>query len=352
MFRPHPLYCFYDSKKWILLLLLPVLRVVFSPRDAASVLMASLRDVLLAFLLIGYSVAKWRRARYSLHDGLTLRQGLLYRRTLRISADDAASVEVERTPLMWITGGRRVRVNTAGLRRRADATLYLPAAAARQCVLNGSGRQRRRYTARVLPVAVMAASSSNAALGLLTLAPAVRQAGQILGREMTGEVYNLMDRLLSLGLPPLFNALTNILVLGWGFAFIRIFARTAGFYAGRDGERLHVTAGLLTRRDVYIDCGRITALELRQNIGQGVEKGRIPCCRNIRPAPAPSARRAPLCGGMYGPRFCLPPAAFFLSPSAAYGPCWPPSGFLPAAGGSPSGWQAISAPASGWDGAR
>lgn len=306
MFRPHPLYCFYDSKKWILLLLLPVLRVVFSPRDAASVLMASLRDVLLAFLLIGYSVAKWRRARYSLHDGLTLRQGLLYRRTLRISADDAASVEVERTPLMWITGGRRVRVNTAGLRRRADATLYLPAAAARQCVLNGSGRQRRRYTARVLPVAVMAASSSNAALGLLTLAPAVRQAGQILGREMTGEVYNLMDRLLSLGLPPLFNALTNILVLGWGFAFIRIFARTAGFYAGRDGERLHVTAGLLTRRDVYIDCGRITALELRQTLfmrlfglhtvtitaaGYGREKG-------ARPLIIPAARPRELCAAL------------------------------------------------------
>ena len=131
MFRPHPLYCYYDSKKWILLLLLPVLRVVFSPRDIVSILLASLRDVAAAVLLIGYSVAKWKRARYSLHGGLAMRHGLFYRRALWISAEDAASVEMERSPLMWLMGGRRVRVNTAGLRRRADATIYLPSSATR-----------------------------------------------------------------------------------------------------------------------------------------------------------------------------------------------------------------------------
>ncbi len=299
MFRPHPLYCYYDSKKWILLLLLPVLRVVFSPRDIVSILLASLRDVAAAVLLIGYSVAKWKRARYSLHGGLAMRHGLFYRRTLWISAEDAASVEMERSPLMWLMGGRRVRVNTAGLRRRADATIYLPSSATRNVLMEGSAHKRcRRYAARAFPVAVMSASSSNAALGLLTLAPAVRQAGQILGREMTGEVYNLMDRLLSIGLPPLFNTITNVLVLGWAYAFLRTFTRTAGFYAERDGEQLHVTSGLLTRRDVYIDCERITALELRQTLfmrlfslhtvtitaaGYGREKG-------ARPLVIPAAR--------------------------------------------------------------
>ena len=307
MFRPHPLYCFYDSKKWILLFLLPVLRVIFSPRDVVSILLASLRDVAFAALLIGCSVAKWKRARYSLHRGLTLRQGLVYRRTLRISADDAASVEMERTPLMWLAGGRRIRVNTAGLRRRADATLYLPASATRGVLMEGAAPKRcRRYAARAFPVAVMSASSSNAALGLLTLAPAVRQAGQILGREMTGEVYNLMDRLLSAGLPPLFNTVTNILVLGWAYAFIHTFTRTAGFYARRDGEQLHVTSGLLTRRDVYIDCSRVTALEVRQTLfmrlfglhtvtitaaGYGREKG-------ARPLIIPAARPKELCAAL------------------------------------------------------
>ena len=32
--RPHPLYIWYDARKWIWLLLIPVLRALFSPRDA------------------------------------------------------------------------------------------------------------------------------------------------------------------------------------------------------------------------------------------------------------------------------------------------------------------------------
>lgn len=65
-------------------------------------------------------------------------------------AEDAASVEVERSPLMWLFGGRRVRVNTAGLRRRADATLYLPARTARGCWARTAGGRRKRLS--TLPV--------------------------------------------------------------------------------------------------------------------------------------------------------------------------------------------------------
>lgn len=105
-----------------MVLLIPVLRALFSPRDAVYILLSSIRDVGIALLLIGYSALKWRGARYRLHNGITLEQGILFQRGLRVVAEDAASVEVERSPLMWLFGGRRVRVNTAGLRRRADAT--------------------------------------------------------------------------------------------------------------------------------------------------------------------------------------------------------------------------------------
>ena len=43
--RPHPLYIWYDARKWIWLLLIPVLRALFSPRDAVYILLSSIRDV-------------------------------------------------------------------------------------------------------------------------------------------------------------------------------------------------------------------------------------------------------------------------------------------------------------------
>lgn len=303
MKRPHFLYFYYSIKKWMLLLLLPVLRAVFFRGDAVSVIISSLRDVALAALLITYSAVKWKRARYALSGGLTLRHGLILQRWLRVTADDAASVEIERSPLMWLLGGRRVRINTAGLRRRADATIYLSAADADVMAGDNSIWRKKLVAARVVPVLVMSASGSNAALGLLTLAPALRQAGHILGREVSGEVYGLFNRIVSLGLPPLFDFIAHIFVLGWCFAFLRTFGRTAGFTGRRAGSQLHLLSGLVTHRDIYIDCSRITTLQLRQTLfmrmfglytayitaaGYGREKG-------ARPVIIPAARPRELC---------------------------------------------------------
>mgnify|MGYP006972227100 CR=1 FL=1 len=174
---------FYDAKKWIPLLIIPALRIVTAPfmgdsyAVAANLILASIRDSGIAVLLLFYSVLKWRRCRYHLREyaggslhSLTLSQGVVLRRVLRVSAEDAASVEMERTPLLWLLGGRRLRINTAGLRRKSDAILYLSAAQAKNMMGNGISRKgANRYAARLWPVLVMSASSSNAALGLLAL---------------------------------------------------------------------------------------------------------------------------------------------------------------------------------------
>lgn len=303
MQRPHPLYLYYDIKKWLLLLLLPILRAIFANHDTISVILSSIRDVALATALIAYSAVKWRKSGYSLNNGLILKQGLIYQRRIRVLAKDAASIEIERNPLMWLAGGRRVRINTAGLKRRADATVYMPAKAAKIFSQHKTSGHIRRVYSRIIPVVILSASSSNAALGLLTLAPALKQAGQILGREVSGEVYGLINRIISLGLPPLFNTIANILVLGWCFAFLRTFTRTAGFTAEREGSRIHLVSGLLTTRNIYIDGTRITSLELRQTLfmrlfglhtvtitaaGYGREKG-------ARPVIVPAAHPKELC---------------------------------------------------------
>lgn len=306
MDRPHPLYLYYNIKKWMLLLLLPIIRAVFFRQDPISVIVASMRDVALAALLITYTAVKWKKASFSLSGGLTFEHGLILRRRLRVFAGNAATVEIERSPLMWIAGGRRVRINTAGLRRRSDATIYLSARAADVMTGAKSVWQKKRVASRVVPVLVMSASSSNAALGLLTLAPALRQAGEILGREVSGEVYGLVNRIISLGLPPLFDAIAHILVLGWCFAFLRTFTRTAGFTIERTGSQIHLLSGLVTHRDIYIDCDRITTMQLRQTLfmrlfglysvaitaaGYGREKG-------SRPIIIPAARPRELCSSL------------------------------------------------------
>ena len=301
--RPHPIYVFYDAKKWILILALPVLRTVFSHQDIVSATVSSMRDLALACLLITYSFLKWRGAQYSLGDGLTLKHGVFRKRTLRIMEEHAASIEVECTPLMWLARARRVSISTAGLRDRVDATIYMSARAVSE--RTAGSRRTMRYAARIFPVVILAASSSNAAIGLLTLAPALRNVGKVLGRDLSDELVGLSAQIMSLGLP-LLNNVANLFVLGWCFAFVRTFMRFAGFFAEQDGRRLYLTSGLVTRRDTYIDCRRITSMDLRQTLfmrvlgvycvsitAAGYGRG-----RGGRPVIIPAARKRELCDAL------------------------------------------------------
>lgn len=304
--RPYPIFVVYDAQKWWPLLLVPVLRSLLSPGNAAEILRASLWDLAVGLVLIGYSTAKWLTARYRFDRGLQLSQGLICRRQLWLLPDDAASIEVECTPLMWLTRGRRVRVNTAGLRRRSDAILYLSAERVKKLIPRPHARPPIRYAARIWPVLVLGASGSNVAFGLLTLSPAISHAGRVIGHQWGGEAAGRLGRLLMMGLPPLLEQMAGLFVWGWLLAFVYTTLRYGGFHAEREGNRLHLSSGLLTRRDVFINSRKVTALELRQTLfmklfslytvtitaaGYGREKG-------TRPVVVPAAGKRELCSAL------------------------------------------------------
>ncbi len=268
--RPHFAYALYDLRRFRVLLLLPLTRMLMELLRG-TVPTLPWYEVVIGGGLIGYALMKWACCRYHLAASpgerfhtVGVRQGLVCRRTLHISAEDAASVEIERTPLLWLLGGRRVRVSTAGLRRRADVQMYLSASRTRD--LFSSDTHCRGYRASRWPVLVMSLTGSNAAVGLLTAAPLLNRMGRLLGEQVTPDVVGLFDRFISLGLPPTLRIVANVLVIGWGVAAVRNFLRYVGFRARRERGYLHLTSGLFTRRDVLIDNDKITALELRQTL--------------------------------------------------------------------------------------
>lgn len=268
--RPHATYMLYELRRFRVLLIVPLTRLLVELFRGET---PALRryETALAGLLVGYIVAKWLACRYHLAASKSgrfhtvgVRQGLFLRRSLHIAAEEAASVEIERTPLLWLFGGRRIRVNTAGLRRRSDVQLYLSAAQTRALFATGNGT--RRYRAARWPVLVMSLTGSNAAVGLLTVAPLLNRAGRLLGNAVTPDVVGLVDRFISTGLPPTLRLAANVLVVGWAVAALRSFCRYVGFSAQREAGYLQLVSGLFTRRDVLIDCNKITTLELRQTL--------------------------------------------------------------------------------------
>ncbi len=265
--RPYGTYVLYDVRRWWPILLWPLLHILMSEREPQALL----RELILCAALIGYSVGKWRGSRYRVgrsQNGfysIGVRQGLLVRHSLHIDAEDAASVEIERTPLLAMCGGRRVRVNTAGLRRRADAVLYMSTKQVRE-LFSLNDRPRQRFRARLWPVIVTAITGSNAAVGLLTAVPVLRQISTLLGERFSADAVGVLEQLLAAEIPSALRILANLFVIGWGIAALSNFLRYVGFYATVREAQLHLVSGLFTRRDVLIDRDKITALELRQTL--------------------------------------------------------------------------------------
>lgn len=81
----------------------------------------------------------------------------------------------------------------------------------------------------------MAASSSNAALGFLTLAPLVRQLGRLVGEQPPTKYTAWWGGAVSRA-ASLLESMANLFVLGWAFSFLRSLMRYAGFYARQKGS--------------------------------------------------------------------------------------------------------------------
>lgn len=262
--RPHMLYIWYGSRKWCLLLLVPLLRMLFG-QEGAELWRNSIQDTVLALTLISISWMRWRGTQYTLRDGLRTDRRFILRHTVWVLAEDAVSAEEERSLLMAVTGCRRVTVYTAGIRRRADASMLLRTKRART-ILPVETSARRRSDVGALPIAIMATSGSNAAVGVLTLAPVARQAARLF-RDEADEVTAWIGRQgTATGLSRLFQLLAVLLIGGWGYASLRQWLRFYGFQAERTEETLTIRSGLATRRTTCIDCRKITALELRQSL--------------------------------------------------------------------------------------
>jgi len=265
--RPHPVYILYDAKKWIPLLALWLIRQWLKPDPPGTA--AAFGEIGWPLLLFAFSVVRWVFARYTIDNRgrISLTRGVFLRRQIMVMPDDTSSVTADCTLLMWLTRSRRLWIHTAGIRRRADAILFLPLARASRLLPEKQPlSDGKPYCARIWPILLMAATGSNIAFGLLTLAPALYQAADLAGSTVAREIPGILARVMHLGIPPLLNTLAGLLIWGWLLSFCFTAARYLRFTVSVEQNRLLIRQGLVTEHRIWIAGNKITALELRQTV--------------------------------------------------------------------------------------
>lgn len=338
--RPHPLFIYYRTRRWLWILLIPLFRIAWMPGSWSEILAASVRDLLPVVGFLLYTVAKWHRTHYQIGARLAIRQTFPIRQETVLSPAHTALIAAEATPLMRLFRCHRVQVSTVGRRRGADAVLYLSGRYVHRSDIGAEG-----YHANLLLIAAMALSGSNAAIGAITLVPLIRKAASILGDRFPADLYSVTARFVSLGLPPILEGAANLLFFGWCFSVISSIWRSYSFRVYRHGPHLQILSGAFTHRRLQLNSAHVAALLLRQTLFSklpGLYTVTVTCAGygrevGVRPVLIPAATRKALCraldqllpGFPLGrvslrpsirslPRYILPPMALLAAAFALY----------------------------------
>ena len=282
--RQHPLAIVHAFSRYILLLLLPLLRSLLLLRgDVVAWAQGAWFDILVLVVVVGFGVLQWHCTVYALQSkGIYVESGALFNEARYIPYANLSSAVAERPFYLRPFRIVRMRLETdSGSRSRADVSLLLRESQAKALVEKGTEylahepvrpggeTEPKVYRPRPLYIAILSLITSNSLTGVLFLSTFLSQTGKILGEEFEKLLVHSLTRIvrfLAFNIPPAAAMAAALLLGGWGIAFLINLVNHLGFQAVRQGKRLFIEAGFLTRREYYLTVERINFLTLRQSL--------------------------------------------------------------------------------------
>ena len=275
--RTHPITILEFVSKYLFLLLIPVLRGLFylltTSHDFYNWLAGAWVDLLVVLFILLASYLRWRFQFYRYDEqGLTVRRGVLIRRTVTIPQSSISTLTVEES--FYLRPFRAVHLladTDAGPFQRADCQLTLHREDA--CgLLERHGREPnlkpRLYRPRWTELAFLSIIVSNTLTGVVFLATFINKAGELLGEEFQRCLLVGLEGVAGLlaFLPQTGAVLALILMGGWLVGFARNFVRFIRFTVRREEGALTIRSGWLTRRTYSCRVDAVNFLDYRQSI--------------------------------------------------------------------------------------
>lgn len=285
LFRAHPVMIAQELKRFLFILILPLLRGFLTAASAGFSLASRgewLRlwlsgawlDALAVALLCTICILRWKSCYIGFDEaGFYYENGIFLQRSIQIPARSASTVSVVRTPLYRMMRAAVLHIDTlSGSKRRFAVRIPISARQAQEMLRlrGGSAREadtRRPYRPRNLYVAGIAALLSNSVAGLVYTVTAISQIGTLLGTTLSGNLHSglvFLRSLYAFGLPPLTAILIYLILIGWAVGFLTNFIRHTGLTAIRSGTHLKISGGLLTKRDYSVEMDSVLFTDIRQ----------------------------------------------------------------------------------------
>lgn len=279
----HPIYILESTSRYLILLLLPVLRALittilwYQEGSFTAWLSGAWFDLLIVGIILALGIYQWLSYTFCYdRDGIYIYRGIVLRQVRYIAFANLTAVSVEAPWYYLPFGAVHLKADTdGGNPLRSDFSVTTSRDTAESILFYGRLPFTKRHQIKqyYIPsnfyVAVFSLLTSNSLTGVLYVAASISKSGDIFGQDIEDRIvtsFTQIASLLAFGLPPAAAILAYTILGCWLFSFVMNLFNHLRFEAARRGQILEVRAGLLTRRQFSIAVKRINCLLIRQSL--------------------------------------------------------------------------------------
>lgn len=276
--RAHPIHILQRISRYLILLVIPLIRALMDAQDDVyGWLSGSWFDLLVVAAILGFGLYNWFVFTFMVDDrSFKIDQGIFLKSERWIPFAKVTAISLEKPWYFRPIGAVRLKVDTdGGGAKHPDFSITLKSDVADEITrqykqsLPLSNDQDRAFTPGNLYIIIFSILSSSSLTGIIYLYAAFRQAGDILGKDLSNRLVNRfadLANLVSFGLPPLFAFVAAVILLCWAISFTLNLLKHLRFTVARIQSQLDITFGLFSIRKFSIMVKRINFLYLRQSL--------------------------------------------------------------------------------------
>lgn len=269
-FKAHPIMILSLMKPYLFVLVLPLIRALIQYLTVGEIDgLLALEIVAFAFILTT-SVLNWRSISITVNDRrLTVKKGFIFKSHAVIEVSRLSSVSLKQGPLDIIAQSVQCSINTeAGQPKKSDFSFKMHKNDAKR-LFELIYAEESRTTIKISPfkIALLAATTSSAATGIIVGVPIVNRASDLLGVAISDmlldEINNVSLRFNNI-FPPIVNTVTIILLAAYGVSFLISFFKNVNFKLQSGKNSMDIRSGVIVRKRIVFKKSQVNNICLEQ----------------------------------------------------------------------------------------
>ncbi len=277
--RQHPLRLFSYTTRYFWLLIIPLLRSLYSLFSEQGALATWLRgawlDLLVLFSILAFAWIRWLSVTFTFDsEKIVLRRGVYITAEDRVYYSKISTLSITQNVLYRLLGASTVYIGTnAGFSDKADLTVVMRRTDADRLYEKVKGSREKSLNYSILPnklrLILFSLLFSSALSGVLIIVALLLETGKIFDREVEARI--ILDTLteaarrVSVFFPPIITVISIVVISAWALSFISNLIVFWGFVLTKCSDSVYVKSGIWAKNRHILKREKVNYIDIKQS---------------------------------------------------------------------------------------